>query len=143
MTYSFLNSSEYFSIESSTGIIRLKHSLPSILTNLTLIIEVIENGINLTDQTNLLISIINDDQNYFNFDNQKKCFLEENQIFGTNICSIGKNSNEFIYELINEKNNFQILENNGTIISKKIFDYEFDPHEYNLTIIVRDRENQV
>jgi len=143
MTYSFPNSSEYFSIEPSTGIIRLKHSLPSIATNLTLMIEVFENGINLTNQTNLFISIINDDKNYFNFDNQKKCFLEENQLIGTNICSIGKNSNEFIYELINQKTNFQISENNGTITSKKVFDYELDPHEYNLTILVRDRDNQV
>jgi hypothetical protein len=143
MTYSFSNSSEYFSIEPSTGIIRLKHSLPSIATNLTLMIEVFESGINLTNQTNLFISIINDDKNYFNFDNRKKCFLEENQLIGTNICSIGKNSNEFIYELINQKTNFQISENNGTITSKKVFDYELDPHEYNLTILVRDRDNQV
>jgi hypothetical protein len=143
MTYSFSNSSEYFSIEPSTGIIRLKHSLPSIATNLTLMIEVFENGINLTNQTTLFISIINDDKNYFNFDNRKKCFLEENQLIGTNICSIGKNSNEFIYELINQKTNFQISENNGTITSKKVFDYELDPHEYNLTILVRDRDNQV
>jgi hypothetical protein len=106
-------------------------------------IEVFESGINLTNQTNLFISIINDDKNYFNFDNRKKCFLEENQLIGTNICSIGKNSNEFIYELINQKTNFQISENNGTITSKKVFDYELDPHEYNLTILVRDRDNQV
>ena len=34
------------------------------------------------------------------------------------------------------------MNNNGTIISRKIFDYESDKHEYNVTIVVKDRENQ-
>jgi hypothetical protein len=143
MSYYLINSSDYFSIDEKTGIIRVKKSLPSIITNFTLNIKVFENGINLTDQTNLLISIINDDNNYFNLDYRNNCFLDENQIIGTRICTIGKNSNDFIYELIDQMNNFQIFQHNGTIINKKIFDYEKDPHEYNLTIIVRDRENQV
>ena len=143
LTYHLRNSSEYFTIEPFTGIIRLKKSFPSLLTNFTLNIEVREEGINLTDQMNLFISIINDDQNYFNFENGKNCFLEENQMIGTKICSIGKNSNEFLYELLNQKNNFQISEHDGTITNKKVFDYEIDQHEFNLTILVKDRENQV
>jgi hypothetical protein len=143
MTYSLLNSSDYFSIDQKTGIIRLKKSLPSIITNFTLNIQVLENEINLTNQTNLFISIVNDDNNYFHLENRNDCFIDENQIIGTKICTIGKNSNDFIYQLINQNNNFQIFEHNGTIVNRKIFDYETDQHEYNLTILVRDRENQV
>jgi len=143
MSYYLINSSDYFTIEEKTGIIRLKKSLSSIERNFTLNIEVIEDGINLTNQTNIFISIINDDNVYFNLDNRKNCFIEENQSIGTKICTIGRNSNDFIYELIDKMNDFQINEHNGTIINKKIFDYENDPHEYNVTIIVRDRENQV
>jgi hypothetical protein len=142
-TYYLINPPEYFSIDENTGIIRLKKSLPSTITNLTLTIKVLENEINLTNQTNLFIIILNDDKNYFNFEYRNDCFIEENQIIGTNICTIGKNSNDFIYELIDPTNNFQIFEYNGTIINKKIFDYEKDQHEYNITIIVKDRENQV
>ena len=143
MTFSLRNSSDYFLIESETGIIRLKQSLPSVLTNVTLTIEVMESDVNLTNQTNLFISIVNDDQNYFDFHQRNRCFLDENQPIGTVICTIGKNSNAFIYEFLNPQDNFQILENNGTIISRKVFDHETDLHQYHLTILVRDRDNQV
>ncbi|CAF0974726.1 unnamed protein product [Rotaria sordida] len=79
---------------------------------------------------------------YFNINNNNNCFIEENKIIDTNICTIGFNSNDFIYKLIDHMNCFAIYENNGTIINKKIFDYEIDQHEYNVTIIVKDRENQ-
>jgi hypothetical protein len=143
MKYYLLNSSDYFSIDEKTGIIRLKRSIPSTLMNITLNIEVLEDGINLTDRTDLVFSIINDDKNYFNFENTNECFIEENQPIGTRICTIGKNSEDFIYELIDKTHFFQILENNGTIFSRKIFDYETDKHQFNVTIIVKDRENQV
>ena len=143
MRYYLINSSDYFSIDEKTGIIRLKKSLSSMIRNFTLGIEVIEDGINLTNQTNIFISIINDDNVYFNLENRKDCFMDENQSIGTMICTIGRNSQDFIYELIDKMNDFEIIENNGTIINTKIFDYENDPHEYNVTIIVRDRENQV
>ncbi|CAF1535391.1 unnamed protein product, partial [Rotaria sordida] len=39
-------------------------------------------------------------------------------------------------------NLFDVLSNNGTIINRKIFDYERDKHKYNVTIIVQDRKNQ-
>lgn len=143
MTYSLRNSSDYFLIESETGIIRLKQSLPSMLTNVTLTIEVMESDVNLTNQTNLVISIVNDDQNYFDFHQRNRCFLDENQPIGTVICTIGKNSNAFIYEFLNPQDSFQIFENNGTIINRKVFDHETDPHQYHLTIVVRDRDNQV
>lgn len=142
-SYYLINPSDYFSIDEQTGIIRLKQSLPSLITNFTLNIKVFESGINLTDETILFISIINDDNNYFNLEYRNKCFIDENQIIGTTICTIGKNSEDFIYELINQLDNFQIFEHNGTIISKKMFDYEKNQHEYNLTVIVKDRENQV
>ncbi|CAF1579479.1 unnamed protein product, partial [Adineta steineri] len=142
LTYYLLNSADYFSIDKYTGIIRLKQSLSSMITNFTLNIQVFEDGVNLTDQMNLFISIINDDNVYFDLENQKKCFINENENIGTRICTIGRNSNDFIYELIDKMNFFQLTENNGTIINKKIFDYENDLHQYNVTIIVRDRENQ-
>ncbi|CAF3595684.1 unnamed protein product [Adineta steineri] len=142
LTYYLLNSTDYFSIDKYTGIIRLKQSLSSMITNFTLNIQVFEDGVNLTDQMNLFISIINDDNVYFDLENQKKCFINENENIGTRICTIGRNSNDFIYELIDKMNFFQLIENNGTIINKKIFDYENDLHQYNVTIIVRDRENQ-
>ena len=49
---------------------------------------------------------------------------------------------DFIYYLIDPMNLFDILSNNGTIINRKIFDYEIDKHEYNVTIIAQDRKNQ-
>ncbi|UJR27505.1 hypothetical protein I4U23_008789 [Adineta vaga] len=140
--YSLKNASNYFQIDEHTGMIRLKTSLPSMLMNLTVHVEVFEDEINLTDSTNVFISIINDDNIYFNFENQDKCFLDENQNIGTIICTIGRNSDEFLYELIDTTNAFQIMKFNGTILSKKIFDYETDPHQYNVTVIVKDRENQ-
>ena len=143
MTYSLRNASNSFLIEPQTGILRLKQSLPAMLTNITLSIEVLENEVNLSNQTNLFISIVNDDQNYFDFHERNRCFLEENQRIGSVICTIGKNSNAFIYEFLNQQENFQILKNNGTIINRKVFDYETDPHQYHLTVLVRDRENQV
>ncbi|CAF3768749.1 unnamed protein product [Rotaria sordida] len=144
ITYDLINSSDYFFINQQTGIIRLKKYLPSTIINFTLVIKAFENGINLTDYTNLFITITNDDNIYFNIDNNnnKNCFIEENKIINTSICTIGFNSNDFIYELIDYMNYFSIFENNGTIINKKIFDYEMDQHEYNVTIIVKDRENQ-
>ena len=138
--YYLMKSSEYFSIDQQTGIIRLKTFLPSILKNFTLNIRVIEDQINLTDDTNLFIRINNDNNNYFHLEN---CSLEENQNIGTKICTIGIKSNDLIYQLIDRMNYFHIIENNGTIMNKKIFDYENDQHEYNITIIVKDRENQV
>ena len=69
------------------------------------------------------------------------CFIEENQIIGTNICTIAKYSNDFIYELIDYLNYFDMT--NDTIINEKLFDYEIDQHEYNVTILVKDRNNQV
>ncbi|CAF4108301.1 unnamed protein product, partial [Rotaria sordida] len=143
ITYDLINSSDYFFINQQTGIIRLKKYLSSTITNFTLIIKAFENDINLTDYTNLFITIINDDNMYFNINNNNNnCFIEENKIIDTNICTIGFNSNDFIYKLIDHMNCFAIYENNGTIINKKIFDYEIDQHEYNVTIIVKDRENQ-
>jgi len=55
LTYYLINTSEYFLIDKQTGIIRLKNYLPSIIMNFTLNIEVYEDEINLTDQTNLFI----------------------------------------------------------------------------------------
>ncbi|CAF3469543.1 unnamed protein product, partial [Rotaria sp. Silwood2] len=50
--------------------------------------------------------IINNDIMYFNIDNNNNnnCFIEENKIIGTNICTIGFDSNDFIYELIDHMN---------------------------------------
>lgn len=143
MIYSLRNSSEYFHLEPETGILRLKQSLPSTLTNMTLMIEVTESDVNLTNRTNLFISIVNDDQNYFDFHQRNRCLLDENQPIGTVICTIGKDSNAFIYEFLNPQDYFQILENNGTILSRKLLDYETDLHQYHLTVLVRDRDNQV
>ena len=140
--YNLLNSSTYFSIDEFSGSLRLKHSLPSILTNFTLVIEVFEENINLTDRTIVFLEMINDEYNYFDLNQEKNCFIYENQTIGTRICTIGKNIDEFIYEFQHSQDNFGILQENGTIFSKKIFDYEFDQHNYNLTIIVKDRLNQ-
>ncbi|CAF5140845.1 unnamed protein product, partial [Rotaria sp. Silwood1] len=125
-----------------TGNIYLNEYISTIIENFTLIIEAIEDGINLTDRTNIFISIINDDYIYFQLDKQNQCFLDENEPSGTIICTIGKNSIDFIYYLYDPMNLFDILSNNATIINRKIFDYEIDKHEYNVTIIVQDRKNQ-
>ncbi|CAF1436676.1 unnamed protein product, partial [Adineta ricciae] len=140
--YSLQNSTEFFTIDEQTGIIRLRTSLPTTMSNITVNVEVFEDGINLTDSTNVFISIINDDNNYFNLENRDNCILDENKPIGTIVCTIGKSSDEFVYELIDRTNAFQIFESNGTIISRKIFDYETDPRQYNVTIVVKDRENQ-
>jgi len=55
-SYYLINSSDYFTINEQTGIIRLKKLLPSFLTNFTLNIKVFENGINLTNQTKLYLN---------------------------------------------------------------------------------------
>jgi len=101
--YSLRNSSEYFLIEPQTGIIRLKQSLPASLNNITLMIEVVESEVNLINQTNLFISIVNDDRKCFDFNERNRCFLAKNQRIGSDICTIGKNSNAFIYKLLNQQ----------------------------------------
>ncbi|CAF5103763.1 unnamed protein product, partial [Rotaria magnacalcarata] len=110
--------------------------------NYTLTVQVFEADINLTDYTNIFISIVNDDNMYFNLNEKNNCFLEENKIINSEVCTIGFDSNDFIYELIDPMKYFQIVGSNGTIINKKIFDYETDHHEYTVTIIAKDRENQ-
>jgi hypothetical protein len=137
------NSSSIFLIDKYTGDIHLNEYISSIITNLTLIIEGFEEGINITDRTNVVISVINDDYVYFKLENRNRCFIDENQSNGTRICAIGQDSNDFIYHLIDPMNLFDILSNNGTIINRKIFDYEIDKHEYYLTIVAQDRKNQV
>ena len=121
----------------------MNESIPSMLSNYTLIIEALEEGINLIDRTNVFISIINDDYVYFKLENRNQCFINENQPNGTRICTLGKYSNEFLYHLFDPTNLFDILSNNGTIINRKIFDYEMDKHEYYVIIVVKDRKNQV
>ncbi|CAF4189894.1 unnamed protein product, partial [Rotaria sordida] len=142
ISYYLINSSSIFSIDKYTGNIYLNEYIPSIITNFTLIIEAIEDGINLIDRTNVFISIINDDYIFFKLENLNQCFIDENKLNGTNICTIGKDSIDFIYYLIDPMNLFDVLSNNGTIINRKIFDYERDKHKYNVTIIVQDRKNQ-
>jgi protocadherin Fat 1/2/3 len=144
LTYALMTPSDYVSIDEHTGTIRLKTSLISVTTNFSLDVQVKEQGINLTDQTTLLISIINDDEQvYFNSDENRSCAFNENQSIGTSICTIGKNTNDFIYELVQTTNAFDLKANNATIVTTKVFDYELDDHIYNLTILVKDRENQV
>jgi hypothetical protein len=143
ISYYLINSTSMFSIEKFTGNIRLNEFIPLTIKNMTLIIEAFEDGINLTDRTYVFISIINDDYMYFKLENRNQCFLEENKPNGTRICTIGKDSNEFSYRLIDPMDLFDVLANNGTIINRKVFDYEIDKHEYNVTIIVQDRMNQV
>ncbi|CAF0721029.1 unnamed protein product [Adineta ricciae] len=143
ISYYLLNSSSMFSIEKDTGRLYLDEYLPSTETNLTFGIEAIEEEINLTDLRNISITIINDDYIYYHLERIHQCFLEENQPYSTNICTIGKSSKNFVYQLNNSMNNsFDILSTDGTILTRKIFDYERDEHEYNLTILVRDRDNQ-
>lgn len=120
--------------------INIHHSnelVPLKTKNLALSIE------ELVDQTNVSISMMNDDSNYFNFDNLHRCLIDENQPNGTKICTIGTNSMDVIYQLIDPMDLFDILSNNGTIITRKIFDYQIDRHEFNVMIDVRDRKNQV
>ncbi|UJR21665.1 hypothetical protein I4U23_024742 [Adineta vaga] len=142
ITYRLINSSSIFSIEKQTAKIYLNEFLPLTITNLTFTIEAFEDEVNLTDQRNVFLTIINDDYIYYRFDNIQRCFLDENQPYGTNICVIGRYSKDFIYQLNNSMDYFEIISDNGTILSRKIFDYEIDPHEYNLTVIVHDRDNQ-
>ncbi|CAF3290402.1 unnamed protein product [Rotaria socialis] len=142
LTYELINASDYFYINQHTGIIRLKTYLSSIIMNYTLTVKVFEADINLTDYTNIFISIVNDDNMYFNLNEKNNCFLEENKIINSEVCTIGFDSNDFIYELIDPVKYFQIIGSNGTIINKKVFDYETDQHEYTVTIIAKDRENQ-
>ncbi|CAF4759917.1 unnamed protein product, partial [Rotaria sp. Silwood2] len=143
ISYYLVNSSSIFSIDKYTGNICLNKHIPSTIINLTLIIEAIEDGIDLTDRTNLFISIINDDHIYFKLEYKNQCFIDENKLNGTTICTIGKDSMDFIYYLIDPMNLFDILSNNATIINRKVFDYEKDKHEYNVTIIAQDRTNKV
>lgn len=143
ITYSLVDSSSMFSVDKYTGDIRLNEYIPSTITNTTLIIEAIENDINMTDRTRVSISIINDDDTYFTIENRYRCVIDENQPIGKHICTIGKNVKGFIYYLIDPMNVFDILLNNGTIINRKVFDYENDPHEYNVTVTVHNRKQQV
>lgn len=143
ISYYLKNSSSIFSIDKYTGNIRSNDYIPSTMANITLSIEAVEDGINLTDRTNVLLTIINDDYIYFNLENRNRCFIDENQRNGTIICSVGKESVDFMYSLIDPMNFFDVLSNNGTIINRKMFDYEIDKHEYDVTIIVQDRKNQV
>lgn len=143
LTYYIRNSSSRFSIEKSTGNIRLNQYLQSLVNNYTLIIEAIENETNLIDQINIFISIRNDDSIYFNLENLHQCFLNKNQLNGTKICTIGRISNDFIYHLTDPMNLFDIFPNNGTIINQKLINYDTDKHEFNVTITVRDRKKQV
>ena len=143
MTYSLLNPSEYFLLEGDTGRIYVKKPLPSLLTNFTLDIRVMEEGIQSTDRTQVIVSIVNDDHVYFNFDESKACFLREHQAMQTAICTLGKTSDEFLYQVIDPTKFFEISPNNGTLINRKVFDYETDPHEYHLTVIAKDRDNLV
>ncbi|CAF5176711.1 unnamed protein product, partial [Rotaria magnacalcarata] len=143
ISYYLMSSSFMFSIDKHTGDIRLNEYIPSAMASVTLTIQAREDGIDLVDRTDVFITIINDDYIYFTLENRNRCFIDENQPNGTKVCTIGKDSIDFIYDLMDPTNTFGILSNNGTIINRKIFDYEIDKHEYNVSIIVKDRMNQV
>ncbi|CAF1545949.1 unnamed protein product [Rotaria magnacalcarata] len=142
ISYYLMSSSFMFSIDKHTGDIRLNEYIPSAMASVTLTIQAREDGIDLVDRTDVFITIINDDYIYFTLENRNRCFIDENQPNGTKVCTIGKDSIDFIYDLMDPTNTFGILSNNGTIINRKIFDYEIDKHEYNVSIIVKDRMNQ-
>ena len=143
MSYSLLNPSEYFLLEGDTGRISLKRSLPSVLNNFTLDIQAVEEGIQSAARTQVIISIVNDDHVYFNFDESRACFLREHQAMETAICTLGKTSDEFLYQLVDPTKFFAISPDNGTLVNRKVLDYETDPHEYLLTVVAKDRNNQV
>ncbi len=141
--YYLKNSSSDIAIDSITGSIILLNKLNREKLQYEIIVMDSSNQKNITD---ILIININN-SNLFEKDiyqlNIYQCFLDENQLNGTKICTIGKDSIDFIYHLIDPMNFFDILPNNGTIINRKIFDYETDKHEFNVTITVRDRKEQV
>lgn len=151
--YFLKNSSSDISIDSTTGSIILLTKLTQDQLQYEIIVIDSSNRNNITDILTINIHHfiplktksfeLVDISNYFNFDNIHRCLIDENQSNGTKICTIGRNSMEFIYELIDPMNLFDILSNNGTIIIRKIFNYQIDQHEFNVTIAVRDRTNQV
>jgi hypothetical protein len=162
--YFLKNSSSDISIDSTTGSIilltklnrdRLQYEIIAIDSSnqktLTDVLIINDHG-SLFEKENYQINIrkslppgtiINDDDIYFNLKNIHQCWIDEKKLNGTKICTIGKDSIDFIYQLIDPVNLFDILPNNGTILNRKIFNYKIDEHEFNVTIVVRDRKNQV
>jgi hypothetical protein len=158
--YFLKNSSLNISIDSMTGSIILLTKINHDQLQYEIIAMNSLNRMNITDilrinihhlnefiplkNKDLILNIdTNKDSNYFNLDNLHRCIIDKNQLNGTNICTIGKNSMDFIYQLIDPMDLFDILSNNGTILNRKIFNHQIDNHEFNVTIIVRDRKNQV
>ena len=142
-TYSLTNESTDFSLDRSTGYIRLMRSIPSARTNYTLLVEARKQNGSSASQIEIFIWITKNDSIYFDLDKTNRCFLDESQSIGTRICTIGKDSTDFLYQLINFKHLFHILSNNGTILNRRRFHYDSDKHQYNVTILVRDQHHQV
>ena len=80
----------------------------------------------------------NDKEIYFQMENIRRCSVDQQQTNRTSICTIGKESRDFHYELIDPKKHFEILKNNATIVRR----HRLTQKQYNLTILVRDRHDQ-
>ena len=100
-------------------------------------------AVNNFNQKKLTDRLIINIREYFSEKGISQCFLDEQKTKEIVVCTIGKESADFSYYLIDPFNRFDILSNNGTIIQRKISDSEMDRDEYNVTIVVRDRETEV
>ncbi|CAF1547515.1 unnamed protein product, partial [Didymodactylos carnosus] len=148
ITYSIINNNSnisYFKIDSNTGMIKLIKPLDYEHEKyISFIVEAIEENmsqnIQNTTQTIVHIYILDENDNYPHFFEHYDCELNEN-LLSQNICTINAfdqdNGNYLTYHLEDPNNNFNITLN-GTIYNLKMFDYELDEIEQNVTVIVSD-----
>ena len=143
ITYSMISGVEEFSIEKSTGGIRLNGYIPSSMTQSTLMIEAKEEEMNLTARTMVVLTVLEDQDACFNVLSIRQCSVDWNTTIGASVCTVGSNAKDCLYQIMDPMNSFALMGKSGTIINRKLFHDQIVEQHYNITLLAWDRRNQV
>jgi hypothetical protein len=143
ITYSLIDGADEFSLEKSTGSIRLNGYLPLSTTKYALTVEAKEEETELTAKTMVVVTLLDDQDSCFNVINIRQCSIASIAIIGTSVCTLGNNAQDCLYQLIDPMTYFTLAGKNGMIINRNVFQDEIAEQEYNVTMLAWSRRNRV
>ena len=138
--YSLIDSREEFEIDEKNGTVRLVDFLPFSIRHLTLIVEGQEE--NHRSRMTIEVSIEVNDELYFDFNVFHRCQIDSNATIGTTICTVGKNSSQFFYQLVDPSTIFDLRDETATIVNQKTIPNDFHQEEFFVKFIVKSRSDR-